>query len=192
MVETASTMLKLATKAPEFTLPDYTGKKFSIQDFHSASALLAMFICNHCPYVKHIKEELSRLTNDYQTRGVAIVGINSNDSKKYPDDSPEMMKKMAEENDWEFPYLIDEDQSIAKAYSAACTPDFFLFDQDRKLYYRGQLDGSRPGNNVPVTGEDLRHALNCLLHNKPGPEVQKPSMGCNIKWKPGNEPNYFK
>jgi peroxiredoxin len=185
-------MLKLGTKAPDFKLPDLNGKLVALGDFKTKPALLVMFICNHCPYVQHVKQELARLAQDYQPKGVAIVGINSNDVEKYSDDSPEKMKKMAKENGWNFSYLYDEDQSVAKIYRAACTPDLFLFDSKQLLYYRGQLDSSRPGNNIPVTGEDIREALDRLLAAKPAPQTQMPSMGCNIKWKAGNEPDYFK
>ena len=191
MVQTASTMLALGTAAPDFRLPDTDGKTVSLDDFRSAPALLVIFMCNHCPYVKHVAEGLARLGRDYQSRGVAIVGINSNDWSQYTDDSP---KKMAEEHrtrGYTFPYLADESQDVAKTYAAACTPDFFLFDKEQKLVYRGQMDGSRPGNNVPVTGGDLRAALDAVLSGKPVSAQQKPSLGCNIKWKPGNEPDYF-
>lgn len=184
-------MLKLGTQAPDFSLPDLRDKQISLSNFRGKPALLVMFICNHCPYVKHVKSELARLTADYGSKGVAVVGINSNDAVEYPDDSPANMKKWAKESGWTFPYLYDEDQSAAKNYRAACTPDLFLFDGEQKLFYRGQLDDSRPGNNIPVTGKDLRDALNLLLSGRPLPETQKPSMGCNIKWKSGNEPDYY-
>jgi thiol-disulfide isomerase/thioredoxin len=148
-------------------------------------------MCNHCPFVKHIADELARLCKQYQQRGVAVAGINSNDAASYPDDSPEMMAAEVERRGYTFPYLYDESQEVAKAYRAACTPDFFVFDRDRKLYYRGQMDSSRPDSGIPVTGEDLRRALDAVLASKPHPEDQKPSLGCNIKWKTGNEPEYF-
>jgi len=183
-------MLKLGTPAPDFKLPDLNGKIVSLADLRPKSALLMMFICNHCPYVKHVKGELAKLAHDYGSKGVGIIGINSNDAANYPEDDPENMKKWSRENGWTFPYLYDEDQSVAKAYHAACTPDFFLFDGDRKLFYRGELDESRPGNSIPVTGKKLRDAINLLLSGHPAPATQKPSMGCNIKWKAGNEPDY--
>lgn len=193
MALTPSTMLPLGTAAPAFSLPDITitGKTVSLDDFKDAPALLVMFICNHCPFVKHIRGGLAQLAKDYQPKGVAIVGINANDAKNYPDDSPEKMKQEAKGAGYTFPYLYDETQAAAKAYHAACTPDFFLFDRERKLVYRGQLDDSRPGNGIPVTGADLRAALDAVLAGKPLAVPQKPSIGCNIKWKPGNEPAYF-
>jgi peroxiredoxin len=190
MALTPSTMLELGTEAPEFRLPDTDGKTVSLDDFAGAPALLVMFLCNHCPFVKHVRHELARLTREYQGRGVGVVGINSNDVTTYPDDSPEMMKKEKAEVGYTFPYLYDESQEVAKAYQAACTPDFFLFDAARKLVYRGQLDDSRPGNPAPVTGKDLRAALEAVLAGTPPPEKQRPSVGCNIKWKPGKEPRY--
>ncbi|RMG00129.1 MAG: thioredoxin family protein [Planctomycetota bacterium] len=191
MVRTASTMMPLGTPAPAFRLPDYAGKEWSIDDFADAPALLVVFMCNHCPYVKHIADELAALAKEYQAKGVAVVGINSNDVVNYPDDSPEKMREEATRRGYTFPYLYDHTQEVAKAYHAACTPDFFLFDRERKLFYRGQFDDSRPGNDVPVTGADLRAALDAVLEGRPAPEVQKPSLGCNIKWKAGNEPEYF-
>lgn len=191
MVKTASTMLELGSPAPEFSLVNVDGRTLSMADFASAPALLVMFICNHCPFVKHVAEELARLGAEYQARGAAVVAINANDAAHYPDDSPERMVHEAENRGYSFPYLYDEDQSVAQEYKAACTPDFFLFDKDRFLVYRGQLDSSRPGTNIPVTGEDLRRALDAVLAGRPVPEPQKPSIGCNIKWKPGNEPDYF-
>ena len=192
MVETPSTMLPLGTDAPAFSLPDTQGETVALDDFEDASALLVIVMCNHCPYVKHVRAGLVNLVREYQEKGVAVVGINSNDVRSFPDDSP---AKMAEETvtfGYTFPYLFDESQEVAKAYRAACTPDFFLFDKERKLVYRGQMDDSRPGNNKPVTGADLRAALNALLEGRQVPSDQKPSMGCNIKWKSGNEPDYFK
>jgi peroxiredoxin len=188
---TPSTMLALETTAPDFSLPDTSGKTVSLADFKKAPALLVMFICNHCPYVKHIRAALAQLGRDYQPRGAAIVAINSNDYTHYPDDSPAAMKAEMKSAGYTFPYLLDENQSVAQAYRAACTPDFFLFDSRQKLVYRGQLDGSRPGNGQPVTGTDLRAALDAVLSSKPVAANQKPSMGCNIKWKSGNTPDYF-
>ena len=191
MVKTASTMLPLGAKAPDFALPNIDGSTVTLDDFQEASALLVIFMCNHCPFVKHIAEELARLGKDYQAKNVAVVGINSNDADKYPDDSPEAMQREAELRGYTFPYLYDESQEVAKAYRAACTPDFFLFDKAGCLVYRGQLDSSRPGSEIPVTGEDLRAALDAVLEGKtPSPE-QKPSIGCNIKWKDGAQPDYF-
>ncbi len=190
MALTASTMLPLGTQAPEFALPDTEGKTVSLEDFDEATVLLVMFICNHCPYVKHVREELARLGRDYQSRGVGIVAINANDVASHPDDSPEKMKKEKEATGYPFPYLYDETQAVAKAYTAACTPDFFVFDKDRMLVYRGQLDDARPGNDQPVDGHDLRAALEAALAGRPVPMNQRPSMGCNIKWKPGNAPDY--
>jgi peroxiredoxin len=191
MVATNSTMLPLGTKAPEFRLPDPAGKMFSPADFKGAPALLVVFMCNHCPYVKHIRDGLARLARDYQSRGVAVVGISSNDVANYPADSPAKMAEEAKAAGYIFPYLYDETQEVAKAYRAACTPDLYLFDKDQGLAYRGQLDDSRPGSGKPVTGSDVRAAIDALLAGKPVSPVQKPSIGCNIKWKPGNEPDYF-
>jgi peroxiredoxin len=188
MVLTPSRMPELGTKASDFTLPDTEGKRVSLADFEDARALLVMFICNHCPYVKHVRQELARLCREYQQRGVAVIGVNSNDVSSYPEDSPENMEKEKERVGYTFPYLYDETQAVAKAYRASCTPDFFLFDAERRLVYRGQMDDSRPGNGIPVTGKDLRAALDAVLAGLPAPENQRPSMGCNIKWKPGNEP----
>jgi peroxiredoxin len=192
MVETASTMLALGTKAPDFELPDTGGKMVSLKDFAGSKALLVVFMCNHCPYVKHIIDKFVEIAREYQSKGVAVVGINSNDVDNFPDDSPENMTATAKAKGFTFPYLYDENQETAKAYKAACTPDFFLFDANRKLVYRGQMDDSRPGNGKPVTGVDLKAAMDAVLANKKVLELQKPSMGCNIKWKPGNEPTYFK
>ena len=191
MVQTLSTMLPLGTRAPDFRLPDTEGTLVSQDNFNKAPALLVIFMCNHCPFVKHIRYELAKLARKYQGKGVVIVGINANDVEHFPDDSPEMMKKEAEEVGYTFPYLYDESQEVAKAYRAACTPDFFLFNTKRNLVYRGQMDSSRPGNDIPITGEDLCAALDAVLEGRPVPENQKPSMGCNIKWKPENEPDYF-
>lgn len=191
MVLVPSTMLPLGTEAPDFCLPDPQGRMVSRDDFKGAPALLVMFICNHCPYVKHVRSELARLGRDYQARGVGIVAINSNDAEKYPEDRPEMMQLEAQSMGYTFPYLFDETQHVAKAYRAACTPDFFLFDGQRRLVYRGQLDRSRPGMNIPVTGADLRAALDAVLEGRPVSAEQMPSAGCNIKWLTGNEPAYF-
>jgi peroxiredoxin len=192
MVETASTMrLPLGAKAPSFDLPDPSGRRFALAGFEGSSALLVAFICRHCPYVKHVRAGFTSLAAEYQKRGVAVVAIASNDAQAYPEDGPAGMSAEAREAGYGFPYLFDETQEVAKAYGAACTPDFFLFDRERRLFYRGQMDGSRPGNGVPVTGEDLRAALDAVLEGRPAPDIQRPSLGCNIKWKPGNEPAYF-
>ena len=183
-------MLSLGTTAPDFKLPDTTGKTVSPADFKDKSALLVIFMCNHCPYVKHIREGLAKLARDYRPRDVAVIGINSNDVANYPADSPAKMADEAKSAGYIFPYLYDETQSVAKVYHAACTPDIYLFDKDQRLAYRGQFDDSRPGNGIPVTGKDVRAALDALLAGKPLPPNQKPSIGCNIKWKPGNEPEY--
>ena len=185
MVAVNSTMLPLGTKAPEFRLSDPSGKVFSLADFKSAQALLVVFMCNHCPYVKHIRDGLARLARDYQPRGVAVVGINSNDVDNYPADSPAKMAEEAASAGYTFPYLYDATQEVAKAYRAACTPDFFLFDGQRRLVYRGQFDDSRPGNRRPVTGADLRAAADAVLAGRAVPDDQRPSIGCNIKWKRG-------
>jgi len=191
MALTPSTMLPLGTRAPDFQLPDPDGKTVSRDDFQDARGLLVVFLCNHCPFVKHIRHRLADFARQVQRHGLAVVGINSNDVDQYPDDSPEKMKEEIREVGYTFPYLYDESQAVAKAYRAACTPDFFLFDDELKLVYRGQFDGSRPGNDVPVTGEDLKAAVDAVLEGEPVPEDQTPSAGCNIKWKPGNEPEYF-
>ncbi|GIX00953.1 MAG: thioredoxin family protein [Pirellulaceae bacterium] len=190
MVRTASTMMPLGTEAPPFSLPNIDGTTVSRDDFRGKKGLLVVFMCNHCPYVKHVADELARLADEYQAKGIAVVGINSNDVASYPDDSPEKMKEEAQQRGYHFPYLYDETQEVAKAYGAACTPDFFLFDDQFRLFYRGQMDDSRPGQGQP-DGRDLRAALDALLHGENPPEHQKPSLGCNIKWKPGNEPEYF-
>ena len=184
-------MLPLGTTAPDFKLPDTNGKIVSRADFKDKSALLVLFICNHCPYVKHIRIGLAQLARDYLPRGVAIVGINSNDVANYPEDSPARMKEEVKSAGYTFPYLYDESQAVAKAYRAACTPDIYLFDKHHKLVYRGQFDDSRPGNGIPVTGKDLRAALDAVIAIKPVPPDQKASIGCNIKWRSGNEPDYF-
>lgn len=191
MAATPSTMHALGTRAPEFSLPDpAAGKTVSLTDFKGKKALLVMFICNHCPFVKHIRAELARLARDYQSKGVGIVAISSNDVVNYPQDGPAEMAAEAKAAGYGFPYLYDESQSVAKAYMAACTPDFFLFNAERELVYRGQLDDSRPGNGVPVTGVDLRMAMDEVLAGRPVSVEQKPSIGCNIKWKLGNTPAY--
>ncbi|HEY1168414.1 MAG TPA: thioredoxin family protein [Candidatus Limnocylindrales bacterium] len=190
MAATASTMLPLGTGAPDFHLPDSTGRLVSRDDFAGKPALLVMFLCNHCPYVQHVAEEVVRVAGEYQARGVGMVAVSSNDVEQYPDDSPARMAEVATAMGFTMPYLYDETQEVAKTYHAACTPDFFLFDADRRLVYRGQLDGARPGNGVPVSGHDLRAALDAVLADKPVPEPQLPSLGCNIKWKPGNEPDF--
>jgi len=191
MVETKSQMLPLGTKAPDFCLPDPDGVEHSLKQFTESPALLVIFMCNHCPYVKHVREKLVELVKGYQERGVSVVAINSNDVDEYPEDSPEMMKEVAEVYGFTFPYLYDETQEVAKAYRAACTPDFYVFNDEQKLFYRGQMDDSRPGSEIPVTGDALQDALDAVLEGDPPPERQKPSMGCNIKWKAGNEPPYF-
>ena len=192
MVKTASTMLALGTTAPEFQLPDVvSGKTISLDTFVDSKALLVMFICQHCPFVKHIKSELAKIGQDYSQQPLGIVAISANDVANYPDDSPEKLKQMAKEFNFNFPVCYDESQEVSKAYTAACTPDFFLFDRDNKLVYRGQLDDSRPSTDVPVTGKDLRSAIDAVLQNRKLDFEQKPSIGCNIKWKPGNEPEYF-
>lgn len=191
MVKTASTMLPLGTTAPEFELPDVvSGKTISLATFADSKALLVMFICQHCPFVRHVKSELARIGRDYRDR-LGIVAISANDVANYPDDSPEKLKQMAEEYDFNFPVCYDESQEVSKAYTAACTPDFFLFDKSHRLVYRGQLDDSRPSTDIPVTGRDLRLAIDAVLRDKEIDPEQKPSIGCNIKWKPGNEPEYF-
>jgi len=191
MVRTASTMLELGTPAPDFSLPDIDGSVISLSEFKDARGLLVIFMCNHCPYVKHINEALAEFANEYMAKGLAIVGVNSNDVDNYPDDSPEKMAQVADEAGYSFPYLYDENQQVAKAYRAACTPDFFLFDASMKLAYRGQFDDSRPRTDEPVTGADLSQAADRVLAGEPVDEDQTPSLGCNIKWKPGNEPDYF-
>lgn len=185
-------MLPLGTLAPDFELPDSTHKTVSLRDFSDASALLVMFICNHCPFVRHVRSELAQLGRDYAAKNVAIVAINANDAEAYPEDSPATMAKEVRAAGYSFPYLFDATQNVAHRYRAACTPDFFLFDGQRRLVYRGQLDDSRPGNGIPVTGRDLRAALDAVLAGESVPVTQKPSLGCNIKWKAGNEPDYFR
>ena len=191
MVLTPSTMLPLGTTAPDFTLPDTTtGNPLTLQAVQGDKGLLVMFICCHCPFVKHIQTQLTALGKDYHCQGINIVAISANDIENYPDDAPDKLQAMAIEWGFTFPVLYDETQAVAQAYKAACTPDFFLFDGDLKLVYRGQLDESRPGNDAPLDGKDLQAAMDLVLAGKPVPETQKPSIGCNIKWKPGNEPQY--
>lgn len=186
-----STMLALGTEAPDFSLRDtVSGKVFSLTDFADKNAVLVMFISNHCPYVKHVRAELARLGHDYDGSRLGMVAICSNDPVSHPADSPDAMRAEAETFGYVFPYLFDESQEVAAAYTAMCTPDFFLFGPDRKLVYRGRLDGSRPNANVPVTGEDLRAAIEAVLAGEPAPTEQLPSMGCSIKWRPGNAPDY--
>ena len=191
MVKTASTMQRLGSQAVDFSLVNVDGQTVSLANFADAKGLLVMFICNHCPFVKHVADEMAKLGHEYLPQGLAIVGINSNDTSKHPDDSPEQMIHEAELRGYPFPYLFDETQEVAQAYRAACTPDFFLYDANQKLVYRGQLDASRPGNGIPVTGEDLRAAIDTVLAGKMPPEKQTPSIGCNIKWKDGMAPEYF-
>ena len=193
MAQTASTMLPLGTPAPAFNLLEpATGRMVALADFQNAPAMLVIFMCNHCPFVKHIRNGLIQFVQEYQARGLAVVAVSANDVANYPDDSPAQMADEARTFGYPFPYLYDETQAVAKAYRAACTPDFFLFDADRKLVYRGQFDGSRPGNSIPVTGSDLRAATDAALAGRPVPSGQKPSIGCNIKWKAGNEPEYYR
>ena len=187
---TPSTMSELGTPLPAFRLPDVDGHLLSDRDFRGAPALLVVFICPHCPYVKHVRAELVRFADDYQMRGVALVAINSNDAIQHPEDGPAGMKAEAASAGYTFPYLYDESQAVAKAFRAACTPDFFLFSADRRLVYRGQFDDSRPNSATPVSGADLRAAADAVLEGRPVPANQKPSVGCNVKWKPGNEPAY--
>ena len=190
---TASTMMPLGTKAPDFDLPDVvSGKRFSLKSFAGKKGLLVMFICKHCPYVVHVKTELAKLGKDYKEKDLGIVSISSNDAVNYEEDAPDSLKEMAQSEGFAFPLCYDESQEVAKAYTAACTPDFFLFDKDRKLVYRGQLDDSRPGNNKPLNGKDLRAAVDALLAGKKIADLQRASAGCNIKWKAGNEPSYFR
>lgn len=192
MVRTASTMLALGTTAPDFSLPNAVdGKTVSRDDFRGKSGMLVIFLCNHCPYVKHVAKALAELTTEYLNKDVAVVGISSNDVASYPDDGPELMKAEAKAQGYQFPYLYDESQSVAQAYCAACTPDFYLFDKDFRLVYRGQMDDSRPKQGSTATGKDLRAALDAMLAGQAIPKPQKPSIGCNIKWLPGKEPEYF-
>ena len=192
MVKTASTMLPLGTAAPKFELPDVvSGKTISLATFSDSKALLIMFICQHCPFVKHVQSELAKIGQDYSDRSLGIVAISANDVANYPNDSPEKLKQMAQELGFNFPLCYDESQEVSKSYTAACTPDFFLFDGEQELVYRGQLDDSRPSTDIPVTGKDLRQAIDAVLEGREIDFEQKPSIGCNIKWKPGNEPKYF-
>lgn len=192
MARVASTMLALGTAAPDFQLPDVvSGQPISLASFTGKTALVVMFICRHCPFVKHVQDELAALGRDYQNQSVGIVAISANDADLYPDDAPDQLKAMAAELGFTFPLCYDASQAVAKSYTAACTPDYFLFDAERRLVYRGQLDDSRPGNDKPVDGRDLRAAIDALLANQAIPAEQKPSIGCNIKWKPGNAPDYF-
>ena len=187
----ASVMLPLGTMAPAFALRDVvSGQICSLDSFTGKTALLVMFICRHCPYVVHVEQEIAKIGRDYRDSTLGMVAISSNDSSRYPDDAPPRLKEMAMRLSFAFPLCVDDTQEVAKAYRAACTPDFYLFDRDRRLVYRGQLDESRPGNNKPVTGRDLRAAINAILDSKPVDSNQKASIGCSIKWKPGNEPSY--
>jgi len=183
-------MLELGTLAPDFRLPDPWGKDAGLADFPEARGVLVAFICNHCPFVKHIAPELAKFGNEYHERGLAVIAINSNDTENYPDDGPEKMIEEIENLGYQFPYLVDASQETAKAYRAACTPDFFLFDRDHKLVYRGQFDDSRPESGVPVTGKDLRAAADAVLAGETPSDDQRPSLGCNIKWKATNAPSY--
>ena len=191
MAATPSTMPPLGMDAPDFTLRDALGTEHSLADFHESKGLLVAFICAHCPFVIHIRKGFGAFADEYRDKGLSVVAIVSNDLAQYPQDGPEGMLREAEDGGYHFPYLIDETQEVAKAFRAACTPDFFLFDGGKKLVYRGQFDGSRPGNGIPVTGEDLRAAVDAVLAGGPVPEVQRSSIGCNIKWRPGNAPDYF-
>jgi len=191
MVQTPSTMLAIGTPAPDFSLVEpATGNRRALSEF-KAPATVIMFICNHCPFVIHVRDEITRLTRDYAPRGVAFVAINSNSQESHPQDGPKHMAALARELGWTFPFLFDDTQEVAKAYHAACTPDFYVFDGGLRLAYRGQLDESRPSTQAPVTGRDLRAAIDAVLAGRPAPADQRPSIGCNIKWKPGNEPDYF-
>jgi peroxiredoxin len=189
MAAVESQMLELGTKAPDFSLPDANGAQHALEP--GRKGYLVMFICNHCPFVKHVADELAAIGRDYAARGVDIVAINRNDVDAYPADGPEAMRQEADLRGYTFPYVLDTDQSVAKAYRAACTPDFFVFDAEQRLVYRGQLDDSRPSNSVPVSGADLRTALDAVLAGSAPDRQQTPSIGCNIKWRPGNQPDYF-
>ncbi|MCO6043738.1 thioredoxin family protein [Aeoliella sp. ICT_H6.2] len=191
MARTPSTMLPLGTEAPDFSLPNIDGSTVSLSDFAASPALVVAFVCNHCPFVKHLADEFAAFGNEYSEKGVAVVAISSNDVDNYPDDSPEKMAAEAQARGYKFPYLYDATQNVAKAYAAACTPDFYVFDKERKLVYRGQFDGSRPESGIPVTGEDLRAAVDAVLAGNAPSDEQHPSIGCNIKWKPGAAPSYF-
>ena len=191
MVLTPSTMLALGTRAPDFTLPDAYGNPVALAEFHGAPATVVVFLCNHCPYVKHLKVALADFAREYQTRDVAVIGINANDATAHPEDGREAMARDIAEFGYTFPYLIDDTQEVAKAYRAACTPDFFVFDAELRLAYRGQFDDSRPENDTPVTGRDLRAAVDTVAAGQRSIGDQRPNLGCNIKWKPGNAPDYF-
>jgi peroxiredoxin len=191
MARTPSTMLALGTRAPDFTLPDTDGASVSLGDFEGSSGLLVAFICNHCPFVIHLREALASFGAEAQSGGLSVVAISSNDVENYPQDSPALMAEEKEAAGYTFPYLYDATQEVAKAYQASCTPDFFLFDRDLRLAYRGQFDASRPGNDEAITGADLRTAVQAVLAGQSPSPDQRPSIGCNIKWIPGNEPNYF-
>ena len=191
MVRTPSTMLPLGTRAFDFELPNVDGRMVGLSEAAGPQGTVVMFICNHCPFVKHVADHLAMVARDYASRGIGFVAISSNDVAAHPADSPEQMVREAEDRGYLFPYLYDETQEVAKAYHAACTPDFYLFDAHRKLTYRGQLDPSRPGSDIPVTGSDLRGAIDALISGRPAVSDQKPSIGCNIKWKAGHEPPYF-
>ncbi len=191
MVKTASTMMPLGTTAPAFSLPDLDGSIKSLQQCSGENGTVIVFMCNHCPYVKHVAPELSKVSKDYASKGISFIGISSNDASAYSEDAPDKMREEAELQGYAFPYLYDESQSVAHAYRAACTPDFFVFDKNLALVYRGQLDDSRPKTDKPLTGKDLRSALDSLATGDPIDASQKPSIGCNIKWKPGMEPDYF-
>ena len=189
MAEVPSTRsLQLGVLVPGFLLPDAEGKKYALADVRGSHGIVIAFLCNHCPFVIHLADQLGEFANECHTLGVGFAGINSNDSLRYPADSPALMKQMSAKSGWSFPYLVDEDQSVAQAYSAACTPDFYLFDAGLKLYYCGQFDSTRPGKNMLVTGDDLRRAVSGMMQGDPPPGVQRPSSGCSIKWKPGREP----
>ena len=191
MVRTASTMLPLGSAALDFSLPNVDGRTVTLREFADQPALLVIFMCNHCPFVVHLRADIAKFATEYQAKGLAVVGISSNDIDAYPQDGPELMKAEHKSAGYSFPYLFDGTQSVAKAYHAACTPDFFLFDKERKLVYRGQFDDSRPKTNIPITGCDLKSACDAALAGGPVIADQKPSIGCNIKWRPGNEPKYF-
>lgn len=192
MAETQSTMLPLGARLPAFSLPNAVdGRLVSPEEFADRQALLVMFICNHCPFVQHVLPELGRLARDYMPRGVGIIAINANSIETHPQDGPEHMKTLAQQEGWPFPFVFDESQKVATAFRAACTPDFYLFNERRTLVYRGQLDDSRPRTRVPLTGRDLRSAIDAVLAGRPVSEIQKPSLGCNIKWAPGRAPAYF-
>lgn len=195
MAATESTMLELGVKAPGFDLPNtnprFAARSYTLSDYSGAKGLLVMFVCNHCPYVIHLRSALISLANEYEGEGLKVVAISSNNAASHPQDGPEAMREEAESHEFPYAYLYDESQAVAKAYKAACTPDFYLFDAERRLAYRGRFDGSRPKNDIPVTGDDMRRAVETVLAGRTPAAEQIPSMGCNIKWAPGNEPNYF-